>query len=58
MQYFEAAVREEQGGGLNPAARMKAAYAESDVSFFISVYSELEEPDGISGMIHAADTVA
>jgi len=49
MQYFEAAVREEQGGGLNPAARMKAAYAESDVSFFISVYSELEEPDGISG---------
>eukprot|EP00873_Tetraselmis_striata_P024237 jgi/Tetstr1/444501/TSEL_032380.t1 len=48
MQYFEASLRS-QGGGLNPAARVKSSYQPDDVSFLIAVYSELEEPDGLAG---------
>lgn len=49
MQYFETAMREETGGCLNQAAWRSVPWDEDDVSFFIGIYSEMEEPDGLTG---------
>ncbi|KAL6744647.1 hypothetical protein V8C86DRAFT_3152686, partial [Haematococcus lacustris] len=52
LQYYETWVRSVQGGGLNPAAcNSNIQYTSSQVSFLLAVYGQLEEPDGIAGLV-------
>jgi hypothetical protein len=51
LQYFESHLRRQHGAaGLNPAAfTANCSYAQSEVSFLLEVYAQLDEPDGLAG---------
>eukprot|EP00883_Tetradesmus_obliquus_P008640 jgi/Sobl393_1/19368/SZX76090.1 len=53
LQYFESYVRDKHGGGLNPSAFNGgcSSYNYDDVSFLLEVYGQLEEPDGLAGLV-------
>eukprot|EP00879_Flechtneria_rotunda_P008531 GHRR01008938.1.p1 GENE.GHRR01008938.1~~GHRR01008938.1.p1 ORF type:complete len:1480 (+),score=620.50 GHRR01008938.1:516-4442(+) len=53
LQYFETHVRDVHGGGLNPAAFNGgcSSYSYDEVSFLLEVYGQLEEPDGLAGLV-------
>uniref|UniRef100_A0A7R9VTK1 Serine/threonine-protein kinase ATR n=1 Tax=Chlamydomonas euryale TaxID=1486919 RepID=A0A7R9VTK1_9CHLO len=51
LQYFETYVRAENGGAMNPAAHVSVVYKPDQVSFLLEVYGQLEEPDGLSGLV-------
>ncbi|KAJ0966927.1 hypothetical protein J5N97_023844 [Dioscorea zingiberensis] len=48
LMYFESHVRE-KSGSFNPAAENSGIFADEDISFFMEIYSGLDEPDGLSG---------
>ncbi|KAF5833342.1 hypothetical protein DUNSADRAFT_10383 [Dunaliella salina] len=53
LQDYESYVRSAQGGGLNPSAhKSDVIYQSSQVSFLLEVYGQLEEPDGLAGLMH------
>eukprot|EP00798_Chlamydomonas_sp_ICE-L_P024092 gene24092-9666_t len=43
--------RVDRGGGLNPAAFKTVEYTSQQVTFLLEVYGQLEEPDGLSGLV-------
>ncbi|CAK9143133.1 unnamed protein product [Ilex paraguariensis] len=49
LLYFESYVRE-RSGSFNPAAERSGIFEDGDVSFLMEIYSELDEPDGLSGL--------
>ncbi|XAR72671.1 Non-specific serine/threonine protein kinase [Bertholletia excelsa] len=49
MLYFESHVRE-KSGSFNPAAERSGIFEDEDVSFLMEIYSNLDEPDGLSGL--------
>ncbi|GAX74920.1 hypothetical protein CEUSTIGMA_g2366.t1 [Chlamydomonas eustigma] len=51
LQYFESYVRSTNGGAMNPAAHSSVTYHHHQVSFLLEVYGQLEEPDGLSGLV-------
>eukprot|EP00775_Hariotina_reticulata_P013107 gene13107-13235_t len=53
LQYYERHVRQVHGGGLNPAAYHGgcSSYTYDEVSFLLEVYGQLEEPDGLAGLV-------
>lgn len=52
LMHYEIALREVRGGGMNPVASLeRPEFADDEVSFLLEVYSRLEEPDGLEGLI-------
>nr|XP_019711022.1 serine/threonine-protein kinase ATR isoform X1 [Elaeis guineensis] len=51
LMYFESHVRE-KSGSFNPAAESSGIFADDDISFLMEIYSGLDEPDGISGLVN------
>lgn len=49
LLYFESHVRD-KSGSFNPAAERSGVFVDGDVSFLMEVYSNLDEPDGLSGL--------
>ncbi|KAH7278933.1 hypothetical protein KP509_38G065100 [Ceratopteris richardii] len=49
LLYFEAHVRS-KSGALNPAAERSGTFEAEDISFLLSVYGGLDEPDGLTGL--------
>ncbi|CDP14533.1 unnamed protein product [Coffea canephora] len=49
LLYFECHVRE-RSGSFNPAAEKSGFFEDDDVSFLMEIYSNLDEPDGLSGL--------
>ncbi|GAU18055.1 hypothetical protein TSUD_51660, partial [Trifolium subterraneum] len=50
LMYFESHVRE-KSGSFNPAAERSGIFEDEDVSHLMEIYSCLDEPDGLSGLI-------
>ena len=51
LQYYETYVREVRRGAYNIAAAYSASFSDDEVSFLLEVYSKLEEPDGLEGLV-------
>lgn len=52
LLYYEAHVRVIHGGGANLTAHlMSPSFSDSEVTFLLEVYSRLEEPDGMEGLM-------
>lgn len=48
LMYFESHVRD-KSGSFNPAAETSGVFDDGDVSFLMEIYSNFDEPDGLSG---------
>ena len=52
LLYYETFLRASHGRGANPASfQPPPAYADKEVTFLLEVYSKLEEPDGLDGLM-------
>ncbi|XP_010266921.1 PREDICTED: serine/threonine-protein kinase ATR isoform X2 [Nelumbo nucifera] len=51
LLYFESHVQV-KSGSFNPAAERSGVFEDDDVSFLMEIYSNLDEPDGLSGLAH------
>ena len=49
LQYFESHVRK-TSGTLNPAAHSSGQFEDPAVSFFLEIYRNMDEPDGLAGL--------
>lgn len=49
LLYFESYVRE-KSGSFNPAAERSGLFEDADISVLMETYSNLDEPDGLSGL--------
>ncbi|KAH6777085.1 Ataxia telangiectasia-mutated and RAD3-like protein [Perilla frutescens var. frutescens] len=49
LLYFESYVRD-KSGSFNPASERSGVFGNEDISFLMEIYSELDEPDGLSGL--------
>ncbi|CAI9104764.1 OLC1v1003516C1 [Oldenlandia corymbosa var. corymbosa] len=49
LLYFECHVQE-KSGSFNPAAERSGIFEDEDISFLMEIYSNLDEPDGLSGL--------
>lgn len=49
LLYFESHVRE-KSGSFNPAAERSGIFEDKDISFLMEIYSNLDEPDGLTGL--------
>ncbi|XP_047310870.1 serine/threonine-protein kinase ATR [Impatiens glandulifera] len=55
LQYFECQVRN-MSGSFNPAAERSGIFDDEDVSFLLEIYSNMDEPDGLSGLVCLRNT--
>ena len=51
LLYYETHLRAVRGGGANIAAFESPIYDDDEVSSLLSIYSRLEEPDGLDGLL-------
>ncbi|CAD7704331.1 unnamed protein product, partial [Ostreobium quekettii] len=52
FRYFEAHILAASGCGLNPAALCSPQFSEEEISFLLQIYSQMDEPDGVHGLVH------